>query len=106
MSEGRVDISLMESPGVFIQELRDALSIDVLISDLVGINVASELVSDHGNLSGLADDDHLQYFNQARGMPGMKDPLAILRQMIIPFTPRLTAPAIGPHPQPGEVAPE
>jgi len=67
MSEGRVDISLMESPGVFIQELRDALSIDVLISDLVGINVASELVSDHGNLSGLADDDHLQYFNQARG---------------------------------------
>lgn len=67
MSEGRVDISLMESPGVFIQELRDALSIDVLISDLVGINVASELVSDHGNLSGLGDDDHLQYFNQARG---------------------------------------
>lgn len=67
MSEGRVDISLMESPGVFIQELRDALSIDVLISEILDINVASELISDHGNLSGLTDDDHLQYFNQARG---------------------------------------
>jgi len=67
MDEGRVDISLMESPGVFIQELQDALSIDVLISDMIGINVASELVSDHGNLAGLGDDDHLQYFNQTRG---------------------------------------
>jgi hypothetical protein len=67
MSEGRVDITIMESPGVFIQELRDALTIDVLLDGMLGINVASELVSDHGNLSGLGDDDHLQYFNQVRG---------------------------------------
>ena len=67
MSEGRVDITIMESPGVFIQELRDALTIDVLLDGMLGINVASELVSDHGNLSGLGDDDHLQYFDQTRG---------------------------------------
>jgi hypothetical protein len=65
MSEGRVDITIMESPGVFIQELRDALTIDVLLDGMLGINVASEMVSDHGNLSGLGDDDHLQYFNEA-----------------------------------------
>ena len=67
MSEGRVDITIMENPGVFIQELRDALTIDVLLDGMLGINVASELVSDHGNLSGLGDDDHLQYFDQTRG---------------------------------------
>lgn len=32
-----------------------------------GLSTGGVSITDHGNLSGLSDDDHIQYFNQTRG---------------------------------------
>lgn len=46
---------------------KDATTDIVCESSFKTIFAASASISDHGTLSGLGDDDHQQYFNQARG---------------------------------------
>lgn len=74
MEESRIDIIGTDSPGIFFQELDEDFGIDTIFDDLLEIDVDSTGVviyavqgSDHGLLTGLGDDDHPQYYNQARG---------------------------------------
>jgi len=68
MDDSRIDINLADSPGLFIQELDDNIGIDVVFDDHIEVDIfATERLADHGGLQGLTDDDHTQYYNQARG---------------------------------------
>lgn len=67
MNEGMVDISLVESPAIFIEDADDNIGIDVIIHDQVEVEIGNALAIDHGQMSGLADDDHPQYHNNTRG---------------------------------------
>lgn len=73
--EGGVSLSVKYGGGaIALDDLNDVVIItpingDVLTYDAGEWKNISPVVGggDHGALSGLADDDHLQYFNQARG---------------------------------------
>lgn len=67
MNIGRVDINMVEAPGVIIQDVLDPISVDINLQGIIDLCLAPDNVSDHGALAGLLDDDHTQYFNQARG---------------------------------------
>ena len=58
-----VPVTTATAPGV----VDDVKSLRREVSALKGLNTAAEVPADHGNLVGLADDDHTQYHTDARG---------------------------------------